>query len=121
MVYNSPNFPTPIVINTWKTCQLAADLPKFSSPFASSVMIRQNFPPPNFSHVRYYRLIQMCVRVCMCACVCSIQCVHAHSSLITNHEYVHGIQQDGMNIISCNTIITGCDIDMLPQPTKPCV
>ena len=35
------------------TEDLPADSPKFSSPFASSVMIRQNFPPPNFSHVRY--------------------------------------------------------------------
>ena len=54
MVYNSPNFSLPIFINTVKiTEDLPADLPKFSSPFASLVMIRQNFPPPKFSHVRY--------------------------------------------------------------------
>ena len=35
------------------TEDLPADSPKFSSPFDSSVMIRQNFPPPKFSHVRY--------------------------------------------------------------------
>ena len=35
------------------TEDLPADSPKFSSPFASSVMIRQNFLPPKFSHVRY--------------------------------------------------------------------
>ena len=35
------------------TENLPADSPKFSSPFASSVMIRQNFTPPKFSHVRY--------------------------------------------------------------------
>ena len=35
------------------TEDLPADLPKFSSPFASSAMIRQNFLPPKFSHVRY--------------------------------------------------------------------
>ena len=34
------------------TEDLPADSPKFSSPFDSSVMIRQNFPPPKFSHVR---------------------------------------------------------------------
>ena len=37
------------------TEDLPADSPKFSSPFASSVMIRQNFLPPKFSHVRYLR------------------------------------------------------------------
>ena len=35
------------------TEDLPADSPKFSSPFASSVTIRQIFLPPNFSHVRY--------------------------------------------------------------------
>ena len=35
------------------TEDLPADSPKFSSPFALSVMIRQNFLPPKFSHVRY--------------------------------------------------------------------
>ena len=35
------------------TEDLLADLPKFSSPFASSVMICQNFPPPKFFHVQY--------------------------------------------------------------------
>ena len=30
------------------TEDMPADLPKFSSPFASSVMICQNFLPPNF-------------------------------------------------------------------------
>ena len=44
------------------TEDLPADSPKFSSPFASSVMIRQNFPPPNFSHVRYTVFDN-----CMCA------------------------------------------------------
>ena len=43
--------------NSYKYSEIAEDLPanspKFSSPFASSVMIRQNFLPPNFSHVRY--------------------------------------------------------------------
>ena len=34
------------------TEDLPADSPKFSSPFASSVMIHQNFLPPKFSHVR---------------------------------------------------------------------
>ena len=36
------------------TEDLPADSPKFSSPLASSVLIRQNFLPPKFSHVRYY-------------------------------------------------------------------
>ena len=35
------------------TEDLPADSPNFSSPFASSVMICQNFFPPKFSHVRY--------------------------------------------------------------------
>ena len=43
--------------NSYKYSEIAEDLPadspKFSSPFASSVMIRQNFLPPNFSYVRY--------------------------------------------------------------------
>ena len=40
--------------NSYKYSEdLPADSPKFSSPFASSVMIRQNFVPPKFSHVRY--------------------------------------------------------------------
>ena len=38
------------------TEDLLADSPKFSAPFASSVMIRQNFLPPKFSHVRYIQL-----------------------------------------------------------------
>ena len=54
MVYNSPKFST---ANSYKyseiTEDLPADSPKISSPFASSVMIRQNFLPPKFSHVRY--------------------------------------------------------------------
>ena len=35
------------------TEDLPADSPKFSSPFASSVLIRQNLHPPKFSHVRF--------------------------------------------------------------------
>ena len=35
------------------TEDLPANSPKFSSPLASSVLIRQNFLPPKFSHARY--------------------------------------------------------------------
>ena len=38
------------------TEDLPADSPKFSSPLASSVLIRQNFLPPKFSHVRYFAI-----------------------------------------------------------------
>ena len=38
------------------TEDLPADSPKFSSPFASSVMIRQNSLPPKFSHVWYHQI-----------------------------------------------------------------
>ena len=34
------------------TEDLPADSPKFSSPLASSVMIRQKFPPPNGMYIR---------------------------------------------------------------------
>ena len=51
------------------TEELPVDLPKFSSPFASSVMIRQNFTPPKFSHVRYSITARTCYfivgRVCL--------------------------------------------------------
>ena len=43
--------------NSYKYSEITEDLPadssKFSSPFASSVMIHLNFLPPKFSHVRY--------------------------------------------------------------------
>ena len=43
--------------NTYKDIENTEDLPldllRFSSPFASTVAIRQNFTPPKFSRVRY--------------------------------------------------------------------
>ena len=46
--------------NSYKYSEITEDLPadsaKFSSPFASLVMIRQNFLPPKFSDVRYFNL-----------------------------------------------------------------
>ena len=45
------------------TEDLPADSPKFSSPFDSSVMIRQNFPPPKFSHVRYTYLEKWIMKI----------------------------------------------------------
>ena len=54
---NGVQFAKFFLTNSYKyseiTEDLPADSPKFSSPFASSVMIRQNFTPPKFSHVRY--------------------------------------------------------------------
>ena len=51
---NSPNF---FPANTYKDTETTEDLPldppKFSSPFASTVAIRQNFTPVKFSRVRY--------------------------------------------------------------------
>ena len=44
------------------TEDLPANSPKFSSPLASSVLIRQNFLPPKFSHVRY-RIIRVLMTV----------------------------------------------------------
>ena len=41
------------------TEDLPADSPKFSSPFASSVMICQNFIPPKFSRVWYAGIVIM--------------------------------------------------------------
>ena len=37
------------------TGDLPGDLPKFSKPFPSAVMIRQTFHPPKFSHAWYYK------------------------------------------------------------------
>ena len=46
-----------LLANTYKDTETTEDLPldppKFSSPFASTVAIRQNFTPPKLSHVRY--------------------------------------------------------------------
>ena len=54
---NSVQFAKIFRANSYKYSEITEDLPagspKFSSPFASSVMIRQNFIPPKFSHVRY--------------------------------------------------------------------
>ena len=50
---NSPNFfPANTYKDTETTEDLPLDLPKFSSPFASTVAIRQNVTPPKFSRVR---------------------------------------------------------------------
>ena len=50
-----------LVINTYKDTETTEDLPldppKFSSPFASTVAIRQNFTPPKFSRVRYVNAV----------------------------------------------------------------
>ena len=55
---NLPNFfPANTYKDTETTEDLPLDLPKFSSPFASMVAIRQNFTPPKFSRVRYYASI----------------------------------------------------------------
>ena len=51
---NSPNFfPANTYEDTETTEDLPLDPPKFCSPFASTVAIRQNFTPPKFSRVRY--------------------------------------------------------------------
>ena len=54
---NGVQFAKIFLANSYKYSEITEDLPagspKFSSPFASSVMIRQNFLPPKFSHVRY--------------------------------------------------------------------
>ena len=54
---NGVQFAKFFLANSYKYSEITEDLPagspKFSSPFASSVMIRQNFLPPIFSHVRY--------------------------------------------------------------------
>ena len=50
---NSPNFfPANTYKDTETTEDLPLDLPKLSSPFASTVAICQNFTPPKFSRVR---------------------------------------------------------------------
>ena len=47
--------------NTYKYTETTEDLPldppKFSSPFASTVAIHQNFTPPKFSRVRYKTIV----------------------------------------------------------------
>ena len=51
-VYNSPKFYPPIFINARIFNKLPTDSPNFSSPKTLEPSIRQNFPPPKFSHVR---------------------------------------------------------------------
>ena len=55
---NSPNF---FPANTYKDTETTEDLPldppKFSSSFASTVAICQNFTPPKFSRVWYMDII----------------------------------------------------------------
>ena len=59
---NSPNFfPANTYKDTGTTEDLPLDPPKFSSPFASTVAIRQNFTPPKFSHVWYIHSVIPCM------------------------------------------------------------
>ena len=44
----------PIFINARVFNKLPTDSPNFFSPKTLEPLIRQNFPPPKFSHVRYY-------------------------------------------------------------------
>ena len=53
MVCNSPKFSPPMFINARVFNKLPTDSPNFSSPKTLEPLIRQNFPPPKFSHVRY--------------------------------------------------------------------
>ena len=57
------NLPNVFPANTYKDTETTEDLPldppKFSSPFASTVAIRQNFTPPKFSRVRYSMYINV--------------------------------------------------------------
>ena len=53
MVGNSPKFSPPIFINARIFNILPTDSPIFSSPKTLEPLIRQSFPPPKFSHVRY--------------------------------------------------------------------
>ena len=55
-VGNSPKFSPPIFINPRVFNKLPTDLPIFSSPKTLEQLIRQNFPPPKFAHVRYLRI-----------------------------------------------------------------
>ena len=50
---NSPKFSPPIFIIARVFNKLPTDSPKFSSPKTLEPLIRQKFPPPKFSHVRY--------------------------------------------------------------------
>ena len=52
-VGNSPKFSPPIFINARVFNRLSTDSPNFSSPKTLEPLIRQKFPPPKFSHVRY--------------------------------------------------------------------
>ena len=50
---NSPKFSPPIFINARVFNELPTNPPNFSLPKTLEPLIRQNLPPPKFSHVRY--------------------------------------------------------------------
>ena len=53
-IANLLKFSPPIFINARVFNKLPTDSPKFSSPKTLEPLIRQKFPPPKFSHVRYF-------------------------------------------------------------------
>ena len=56
--YTAMLFSTLTLLTSWRVGfldPLRADSPNFSTPKALEALIRQNFPPPKFSHVRYYQ------------------------------------------------------------------
>ena len=66
-VGNSPKFSPPIFINARVFNKLPTDSPNFSSPKTSEPLIRQNFPPPKLSHVRYHCIAVHVYWICVVA------------------------------------------------------
>ena len=97
MVGNSPKFSPPIFINARIFNILTTDSPNFSSPKTLEPLIRQNFPPPKFSHVRYiaerFLVLQKCyITYVKCAVVICLTCPHSPSGAAhpRDHAYISG-------------------------------
>ena len=58
LTHNLPNFPCQYKYSGI-TDRQPVHLPKFSSPIASSVMIRQKFLPPKFSLAQYIHVVTL--------------------------------------------------------------
>ena len=63
MVSNLPKFSPPMFINARVFNKLPTNLPNFSSPKTLEPLVRQNFSPPKFSHVRYPLLVSFHLQI----------------------------------------------------------
>ena len=91
-VGNSPKFSPPIFINARVFNKLPTNSPNFSSPKTSEPLIRQNFPPPKFSYIRYLTLVLTVINMLSDYCLC----------------YNHSFDKNNVRNTSCHQLATSC-------------